>query len=75
MQRIVIDADICGGQPCIRGTRVLVHVILDFLATGESIEEVIEDYPQISRNDVLACLAFAASLVRGEAGVPTPRST
>ena len=70
MERIVNDPTICAEQPSIRGTRVLVHVILDFLATGDSVEGILEDYPQIAREDVPECLAYAARLARGAVVVP-----
>ncbi|MFH0899217.1 MAG: DUF433 domain-containing protein [Pseudomonadota bacterium] len=65
-QRIASNPAICGGQPHIRGTRVPVHVLLGFLAAGDSIEEILREYPQLERADVLAALAFAARLAREE---------
>lgn len=59
-QRIVIDAEVRFGKPCVRGTRVSVGDVLGFLASGMSVEEVVAEYPSISRDDVLACLDFAA---------------
>ena len=56
--RISINPDICHGKPVIKGTRVLVSVILGSLASGDTIEEVLEDYPIISREDVSAALSF-----------------
>ncbi len=55
MDRIVIDPDICNGQPVVRGTRITMRTILEFLAAGDSIEDVLEAYPTLSREDVLAC--------------------
>ena len=52
-----------GGLPCIRGQRVTVSTILGQLAAGQTVEQVLEDYPYIERDDVLACLEFAASAV------------
>lgn len=66
MERIVADPKICGGQACVRGTRVPVHVVLDYLAAGESIESVLENFPQLQREDILACLTFASRLARDE---------
>jgi uncharacterized protein (DUF433 family) len=56
--RVVVDPDVCHGQACIKGTRVLVSVILDGLASGETEDEVARDF-QISREDVRAALRYA----------------
>lgn len=63
-QRIVIDAEVRFGKPCVRGTRVSVGDVLGFLASGMSVEEVVAEYPSISRDDVLACLDFAARAIQ-----------
>ena len=60
--RITINAGICGGRPCIRDTRIEIAVILDGLAEGLSIEDLIDHYPQLVREDILAALAHAAEL-------------
>jgi len=65
-QRIVSDPSICGGQPCFRGTRVPIHVVLEFLSAGDSPEDVLREYPQLSRDDLLAAMAYAARLAREE---------
>jgi uncharacterized protein (DUF433 family) len=62
--RISINPEVCFGKPCIRGTRIWVSLILDYLADGESIEEIVENYPQLSREDVLACIAYGAEMSR-----------
>ena len=64
--RISINANICHGKPVIKGTRVLVSNILGALASGDSIDSILEDYPSISREDVMAALDFGASLARFE---------
>jgi uncharacterized protein (DUF433 family) len=64
--RICADPRICGGQACIRGTRVPVYVILDFLAAGNTIEEILAEYPQLTREDVLAAIEYGALLAREE---------
>ena len=56
MKRIVIDPDICNGQPVIEGTRITARTVLAFLAAGDSVEEVLEEYPSLSKEDVLGCL-------------------
>jgi len=64
LQRIWIDPGRCGGQPCIRGHRIWVSLILDLLAAGESVEAILEDYPGISREDVQACIAYGSEMAR-----------
>ncbi len=56
MTRITVNPDICNGQPGIEGTRITVQTILEFLAAGDTIDEVLEEYPSLSREDVLACV-------------------
>lgn len=60
--RISIDPKVCHGQACIEGTRIPVHQIIRMLANGDTIEDLIEDYPSLQREDILACLDYAASL-------------
>ena len=61
-KRISISAEVCHGKPVIKGTRVLVSNILGSLASGETIEEVLEDYPNITTEDVSAALDFGSVL-------------
>lgn len=63
-ERISIDPDRMQGLPCIRGTRVTVSAILGQLAAGRSVDEVLEDYPQLEREDVLGALEYAAAATR-----------
>jgi uncharacterized protein (DUF433 family) len=63
-ERIVIDPDICNGQPVLKGTRITVQTILEFLGAGDSIEEVLEEYPALGREDVLECIRFSSQLMR-----------
>ncbi len=60
--RVSIDPRICHGHPVIKGTRVLVSNILSALASGQSYEEIIEDYPNINTDDIRAALAFGSDL-------------
>ena len=60
--RIVIDPNICHGAPCIRGLRYPVTTILEHLAAGMSFEAILEDYPDLERQDILACLEYAARI-------------
>ena len=57
-EQIVID-QICGGEPCIRGTRIPVHIILSHLVAGENYEEILKNFPKITHEDILACLEYA----------------
>ena len=63
-ERISIDPDRMQGLPCIRGTRVTVSAVLGQLAAGRSIDDIIEDYPQLERADVLGALEYAAAATR-----------
>ena len=62
--RIAVNPEVCHGTPCIKGTRVMVSVILDNLAEGVSHEEVLVAYPTLEAEDVRAALAYAAELAR-----------
>ncbi|HDP70265.1 MAG TPA: DUF433 domain-containing protein [Actinobacteria bacterium] len=63
-KRIYIDPEICGGKPCIKGTRIPVFVILDLLATDLSAEEIIKAYPDLTIDDVKAAVEYAAFLTK-----------
>lgn len=56
IERIISDPNICSGKPCIKGTRIPVHIVLDLLAAGENFEGVKRAYPNISDEDIRACL-------------------
>jgi uncharacterized protein (DUF433 family) len=71
LARISIDPDICGGKPCIKGTRIWVSLILDTLAEGVSEAELLADYPQLKREDILAAIAYGAEAAR-ERVLPVP---
>lgn len=64
LARISIDPEVCHGKPCIRGHRIWVSVILDFLASGWTIQDILEEYPGLEEADVLACIAYGAELAR-----------
>ena len=64
LKRVTVDPKVCGGQPCIRGTRIYIAVILDGLAEGLTPEQIIDHYPQLTREDIRAALAYAAELSR-----------
>jgi uncharacterized protein (DUF433 family) len=60
--RVTVNAAVCGGRPCIRNTRIEIAIILDGLAEGLTIDQIIDHYPQLTREDILAALAYAAEL-------------
>ena len=60
--RISVDPRICHGQACVRGTRIPVHQIVKMLANGDSIDDLVDEYPTLTRKDILACLEYAGSL-------------
>lgn len=64
-ERITVDPAVCHGKPCIKGTRILVSVVLDNLAGGVSVEAILESYPSLDPEDVRAALGYAADLSRG----------
>lgn len=60
-----------GGKPCIRGLRITVSDVLDYLASGMSEDEILRDFPDLTREDIRACLAFAADRERRLVSIPT----
>ncbi len=64
LARITIDPNICHGKPCIRGLRYPVETLLELLSSGMTIDEILADYQDLERDDLLAALAFAARLAR-----------
>ena len=64
-ERIVSDPLVCHGKPCFAGTRIMVSVLLDSLADGETAEGILASYPSLKPEDVRAALAYAADLARG----------
>jgi len=71
-ERIVLDPKILVGKPTIRGTRLAVEFIVDLLAQGWTYEDVLRNYPGITREDILACLAYAAAAVGSHRASPVP---
>ena len=61
LQRITIEPGKCGGRPCVRGLRIRVAYVLHLLSAGASFEEILSDYPFLEREDIQACLDFAAA--------------
>jgi uncharacterized protein (DUF433 family) len=64
LERITIDPAVCFGKPCIRGTRIWVSLILDLLADGMTMKEIIEEYPQLAEVDIRAAIAYGAEMSR-----------
>ena len=62
--RVTVDPNICGGKPCIRGTRIYIAIILDALAEGLTPEQIMDHYPQLTLDDIHGALAYAAELAR-----------
>lgn len=62
--RITIEPGKRGGKPCIRGLRITVYDLLEYLASGMSMEEILDDFPELERDDILAALSFAADRER-----------
>ncbi len=62
LEHISIDPNVCHGQACVKGTRVPVYQLVSMLANGDTIEDLLAEYPSLTREDVLASLAYAASL-------------
>jgi uncharacterized protein (DUF433 family) len=60
LARIVIDPNICFGKPCIRGTRIWVSLILDFLSSGMTNEDILAEYPHLEKEDIQAALAYGS---------------
>jgi uncharacterized protein (DUF433 family) len=71
LDRISIDPRVCFGKPCIKGTRIWVSLILDFLADGQTEDQILAAYPQLQAEDIRAALAYAAEVTR-ERIVPVP---
>jgi uncharacterized protein (DUF433 family) len=69
-ERITVDPEICHGKPTIRGLRYPVSMVLELLAGGMGTEQILADYEDLEREDILACLAFAARLSNGQRIVP-----
>jgi uncharacterized protein (DUF433 family) len=69
-ERITIEPDKLGGKPCIRGLRITVYDVLDYLASGMSQDEILRDFPDLTPEDIRACLAFAAERERRLMALP-----
>ncbi len=63
LTRITVDPDICHGKPCLRGLRYPVETILEYLAGGDSVEDLLAEFPDLEREDILACLEFSRRML------------
>jgi uncharacterized protein (DUF433 family) len=63
IDRITIDPDVCNGKPVVRGLRITVQSVLDYLSAGETPEEILRQHPMLEAEDIAACLAFASRLM------------
>lgn len=70
LDRIAMDPTIRFGKPCVRGTRIAVGDVLEYLAGGMSEDEILADFPQLTRDDIRACLAYAAERERRTLSTP-----
>lgn len=69
-ERITVDPDICHGKPTIRGTRLMVYIILGYSAAGDTPEDILEDYSWLEREDITACLEFATMVTERPYALP-----
>jgi uncharacterized protein (DUF433 family) len=69
-EQILIDPHVCHGKPCIKGTRIMVSVILDNLAEGLTLEEIVQEYPPLTLENVRSAISYAAALAREEELLP-----
>lgn len=65
LERITVDPAVCGGKPCIRGHRIWVTLVLGMLAEGLTVDEILQEYPQLEEADIRACIAYGALLASG----------
>ena len=70
LDRISVDSGVRFGKPCVRGTRITVGDVLGYLAAGESEAQLLKEFPQLTPEDIRACLAYAAERERRSQGIP-----
>jgi len=64
ISRITVNPEICHGKPVIRNTRFMVEGIIEYLAGGDTVEDVLKEFPELTKEDVLACLAYATEVMK-----------
>jgi uncharacterized protein (DUF433 family) len=69
-QYITVEPDKMGGKPCIRGMRFTVYDVLDYLASGMTVDQILADFPYLTKDDIQAALAYIADMIRGTAHLP-----
>jgi uncharacterized protein (DUF433 family) len=72
MDRIVVDPAVLAGKPVVRGTRLAVEFVVGLLAQGWTVEQVLDNYPGLTRDDVQACLGYATEILQSERVFPVP---
>jgi uncharacterized protein (DUF433 family) len=72
LERIVVDPETLAGKPAIRGTRLAVEFILELLAAGQSEQDILRNYPGLTRDDILACLSYASYFAHEDRASPIP---
>jgi len=71
MERISIDPKICHGKPCIKRTRIAVHIILDLLSAGETVDTILQIYPHLTKDDILSCVNYKTLFAANKNTNPT----
>jgi uncharacterized protein (DUF433 family) len=71
-ERITVDSEVLAGKPVVRGTRLAVEFILELLAAGQSESEILDEYPGLTKEDILACLSYASYLAHEFRAYPIP---
>lgn len=71
LDRITIDPEICNGKPTIRGLRITVKIVLEYLATGESVENILDAYPVLEKEDVIAAIQYTVKITDHEISAHT----
>ena len=66
LRRITVNPEVFGGKPIIRGLRISVETVMSLLAQGETVDGILEDYPDLEREDILACLAYAHAVIAND---------
>ena len=66
INRIAVNPEICHGQPCFKGTRIMVYLVLELLESGETPEQILKSYPRLTKDDIKAAMHFAAEMIKTE---------
>lgn len=71
-ERITVDPNVCHGQACVKNTRIPVHQVIHMLANGDTMDDILKEFPSLVREDVLSCLDYAASLAEEQISPASP---